>query len=158
MLKPTERDRRITQALARLSDGETLAQVAATWSISKSTLCRVLIAYAPGEWRRALAARAIVRYLEATDEYLADPKNLIARGKAWATRWHFEYSLSKLPSAPAVSVRGPAFIGPCSNCHRQSASWRGGEAVRCCECEWEANARRYLLGDTQAPTTSTEAR
>lgn len=150
-VRPAERDRRITQALARLSDGETLAQVAATWSISKSTLCRALLAYAPTEWRRALAARAIVRYQVAADAYAEDPRNPIARGRAWAARWHLEYALTKLANVSTVSVRGHAFTGLCPNCNHQSVCGRIGQAARCYRCEWEGDAKRYLLDQLQAP-------
>lgn len=146
-VRPAERDRRIAQALGRLSDGETLAQVAATWKISASSLCRALLAYAPGEWRRALAARALVRYEEAADEYRKEPGNPIARGRAWATRWHFEYSLSKLSGAPSVSVLAvPMLKGVCPNCSGHSAVGRIGQTVRCYKCEWEAPTKEYVLG------------
>ena len=150
-VRPAERDRRIAHALARLAEGETLAQVAATWSMSGSALCRALLAYAPGEWRRALAARAIVKYEAATDEYLADPRNPVARGRAWATRWHLEHALSKLGTAPGVSVRMPVFTGDCPNCSHRSVCGKIGQAARCYRCEWEGDAKSYLLGDPQAP-------
>lgn len=150
-VRPAERDRRITKALARLTEGETLAQVAATWSMSAGSLCRVLIAYAPGEWRRALAARAMVRYLEATDEYLADPQNSIARGRAWAARWHLEHALTKLANVSDVKILPRALIGPCPNCGNRSAIWRGGEAMSCHECDWEGDSRAYLLGQFPEP-------
>lgn len=157
-VRPAERDRRISQALARLTEGETLAQVAATWSMSAGSLCRVLLAYAPGEWRRALAARAMVRYEEAAEAYAADPQNSIARGKAWATRWHFDYSLSKLANVPALSALGGAYLLTCPKCTNLRAAWRPGQAIRCYGCDWEADARRYLLGESQAPATGAASR
>ncbi len=147
-LKPGERDRRITQALDRLAEGETLAQVAATWSIQKSALCRALIAYAPQEWRGALAARALLRYHLATERFTEEPKNPVARARAWATRWHLEYELGKLGNP--VALKGQEFVGPCIECGNRTAYAKIGRPARCFKCGWEGNSKRYLLKRVRA--------
>lgn len=156
-LKPAERDRRITQALTRLADGETLAQVAATWSVSRSTLCRALIAYAPQEWRRALAARAIVRYEQAVNRHTEEPGNPMTRARAWATRWHLEYALGVLAQAD-VEARGLEYRGTCPDCGEQSVYARIGRAAKCYQCGWEGEATRYLLDQIQVAPAGAASR
>lgn len=153
-LKPAERDRRITQALARLAEGETLAQVGAAWTMTASALCRALIAYAPLEWRRALVARALIKYEQACDRLTAEPVNPTARARVWATRWHLEHALMVLGRAQ-VEVRGREFIGPCPQCsparvRARSVYARIGRPARCSECGWEGDSRRYLLEQVHA--------
>lgn len=158
-LRPAERDRRITQALARLAEGETLAQVAAAWTMTASALCRALIAYAPLEWRRALVARALIKYEQACDRLTAEPGNTIARARVWATRWHFEHALLRLAQAD-VEIRGQEFIGPCPQCvsharvRARSVYARIGRPARCSECGWEGDSRRYLLEQVHAAPAS----
>lgn len=157
-LKPAERDRRITQALSRLAEGETLAQVATTWKASAATLCRALIAYAPTEWRRALAARALVRYEQAVNRHTEEPRNPITRARAWATRWHLEFALLKLAQAD-VKPFGEVFIGPCPQC-REGRIWAGIDArvVDCAQCGWEGDGWSYLRGLVQASPAGAASR
>ena len=151
-LRQDHRDKRLTLALERLSEGQTLAQVGAAWGISGSALCRALLAYAPLEWRRALVARALLRYEQASDQFTADPGNSTARGRVWAARWHLEYALQKLVDASAVTVRLPSVSGDCPACSRSSACGKIGQAAHCYRCGWEGEAKRYLLDQLQAPS------
>lgn len=152
-LKPAERDRRITAALSRWAEGETLAEIACTWNTTASSVCRALIAYAPMEWRRALVARALLKYEQAQDLFLREPGNTMARARAWATRWHLEHALLKLAKA-GVMGRGQEFIGPCPRCSPRGESKpvyaRIGRPARCSACGWEGDSRRYLLDQAEA--------
>lgn len=161
-IKPAERDRRITQALARLSEGETLAQVAATWKASAPTLCRALIAYAPQEWRRALAARALVRYEQAINRHVEEPRNPMTRARVWATRWHLAFALHKLAKTE-IQVRGWELSGRCPQCAHPHAVYAviGRHARRpawCFRCGWEGDAMRYLLDQLQAAPAGAASR
>ena len=151
-LKPGERDRRICEALDRLAEGETLARVAATWSIQASALCRALLAYAPLEWRRALTARALVRYQQAADSYAADPRNPIARARAWRTRWYLEHAL-KVLARTDIELQGNFLVGPCPYCRERSVYARIGRGARCYACGWEDDdAKQYLREQLQGLT------
>lgn len=161
-LKPAERDRRISQALARLSEGETLAQVAATWKASAPTLCRALIAYAPQEWRRALAARALVRYEQAINRHTEEPSNPMTRARAWATRWHLAFALHNLAKAE-IEVRGWEVNGRCPQCAqpRSVTAMIGRKARRpawCVQCGWEGHTKRYLLDQLQVAPAGAASR
>ncbi len=147
-LKPADRDKRLTEALRRLADGETLAQVAATWSISASALCRALIAYAPQEWRRALTARAVVRYQAAMDLHATEPGNPMARARAWAARWHLEHALRVLAES-TVRPLGWEFVGRCPKCEGRVYVRRNGSAS-CYLCGWEGGGGAYLLAEIAA--------
>lgn len=141
-LKAAERNRRIGIALERLAAGETLAQVAATWSISASALCRALLAYAPIEWRRALAARAVVRYQDAADKLAEEPRNPMARARAWATRWHLDHALRLAGLDVRVGRTGP-IRGPCNDCGSGTV-WVTGKSARCVSCGTESAPLDYL--------------
>jgi len=155
-LGPVERDRRLTEALRRLADGDTLAQVAATWRMSGSALCRALIAYAPQEWRQALAARALVRYEHAINRHAAEPGNATARARVWATRWHLEHAL-KVLARTRVQLLGTELVGPCGQCGAQVYA-RLGRSAQCYMCGWEGDARGYVLDHlTPLETSPTEA-
>lgn len=138
-------DQRITEALTRLASGETLAQVSNTWRVHRSTLCRALLAYAPTEWRRALTARALVRYLEAYDHLIADnPRNTTWRARVAYARWHLEHALTKLTQTQLRVAGEGRFSGPCNECGGEwSVSVSRGPA-QCIGCGWRGPGDSYL--------------
>lgn len=143
-LKPADRNRRLSEALRRLAKGETLAQVAATWRASTADLCRALLGHAPNEWSKALAARALVRFIEAGDAHLKEPRNSMARAKALALRWHLEYALQVF--CPGMfKLAGWEIVGSCPRCEERSVYLAPSRPARCCECGWQGNARKWLL-------------
>lgn len=99
-----------------------------------------------------MAARAMLRYQEATDRHAADPGNPIARAQAWASRWHLDYALKKLCNT-SLTVRGQEYIGKCPGCGARNVYARIGAEARCYGCEWTGEAKRYLLDQLQTPAT-----
>jgi hypothetical protein len=143
-LNPSERDRRITHALNRLSEGATLEQIAAEWRINKSALCRALIAYAPLEWRIAKVARAWVRYEQIIEDGLKDPGNPVTRAKAWYARWHLEYSFRFLEKV-RLALRGRELVGRCPDCKQpRSVVVFPKKKARCFHCGWDGELAEVL--------------
>lgn len=114
--------------------------------MSKSDLCRALIAYASGEWRRALTARALCKYVEAADRHSVDPRNPITRARAWATRWHLEHAMAKLAKVDMLPV-GSGYYGRCPKCDDGRTVYAvPGARAECLSCGWKGKARDFLIG------------
>lgn len=146
---PAERDRRISIALERLAAGENLQNVAATWRMHTSSLCRALLAYAPSQWRMALVARAIVRHDVAVSAALDTPGKL-ASARVYLAEWHLDHSLRVAGlmaprSKQQIARKGKAnpIKGPCPDC-ASGTTWVSGTSARCLSCGTESSTLDYL--------------
>ena len=144
-LKPAELDKRITLALSKLTSGQTLRQVGEIVGLDPADLCRVLIHYAPKEWRIALTARALLRHEDALNDNQSH-SNTITRARIWATGWHLSYALDKLAKTE-LRLRGHELCGQCPDCKQESAYAPIGttKPARCYKCGWEGDAKAYCL-------------
>lgn len=148
-LEPKDRDRRITLALKRLAEGETLREVATTWSVSAATLCRALIAWAPSEWRAALVAQTL-----AQAEAIANGERNITRAQERLKL--LEWRMKRTLRAGPLESLGQEMIGPCPQCSQPRSVYvrarkrgdasSGAHEAKCFQCEWEGDRRGYLAG------------
>lgn len=157
-LKPRELDRRLTQAIDRWTAGETLEQIAATWGASGSTLCRVLLAHAPTEWRQALVARAYVKFEQAKAQQEVETGNIArARAQVALARWHLEWALKKLASVP-LRIVGRELRGACPDCGEPGQVFASSDRAHCYVCGWDGAAVTYVkaaVGTTAAHSGTT---
>lgn len=137
-LKPEVRDRRITRALRRLAEGETLREVSTAWSVTPATLCRALIAWAPTQWRAALVSQTL-----AQAEAIANGERNItrARERLKLLEWRMKRTLISGP----LQFRGWELVGPCAACGHESGVYvRKNGPARCYQCDWTGGRNRYL--------------